>query len=173
MTKLTVECQLVVDHIIKKTNEYNFDKTHTKQIALTIKRIQNILFLIQIEHIKHTGETIFEDDFYAYQTGPTIPAVYDKYLKYTTGANSPVKNPQGTLSQHKRNIIDSVLEITNNIATLDLIHYCCTMDNLWSNAYNPNAKKQHKIILKSSMFKIYHKRQQESMTMKIKKLKTR
>lgn len=152
MEKLTTECQLVIGYIIRKTNEYNIDKNINEQVPLTIKRIQKLLYLTQVESIKHTGTHMFEDDFYALPAGPVIPGVYDLYLDYTTKGSFPVKLPQGSLNKEEQLLIDCILESTNDINNHELINQVRNMDNLWLNAYNPNGKE---IITKNMMYNCY------------------
>lgn len=152
MEKLTTECQLVIGYIIRKTNEYNINKSDFEQVPLTIKRIQKLLYLIQVESIKHHGTHIFEDDFYALPGGPVIPGVYDLYLDYTTKGSFPVKLPQGSLNKEEQLLIDYILESTNDINNHELINQVRNMDNLWLNAYNLNGKE---IITKNMMYNCY------------------
>jgi len=162
--KLTKECQLVIGYIIRKTNEYNLNKNEDEQIPLTIKRIQKILYLSQVESIKHSGIHMFEDDFYALSSGAIIPGVYDLYLDYTTKGIFPVKLPQGILTKEHQKIIDCILESTNNMNTYELINQIHSMDNLWINTYNPNSKQ---IITKNMMYNYYYNKK-----VKTKKLDT-
>lgn len=169
MTQLTNECQLVVNYILKKTNEYNLNKDYSKQISLTIKRIQKLLYLIQIEYIKHTGTNMFEEDFYAWPIGPAIPEVYDFYIEYTTGASSIIKSPIGSLSKDKHNVIDIILENTNDINTYELIEHSRTLDNIWINAYNPDDEKHNQLISKKQLINCYSKKTNNIKTKKLKK----
>ena len=164
MNQITTECQLVIGYIISKTNEYNLNKSEFEQVPLTIKRIQKILYLTQVEAIKHHGTHMFEDDFYALPSGPVIPGVYDLYLDYTTKGTFPVKLPEGSLNKENKMLIDCILESTNDINNHDLINQIHNMDDLWLNAYNPNGKQ---IITKNMMYNCY-----SSKKVKTKKLDT-
>ena len=161
--KLSEECQLIVKHIIKRADEYNMNKDNPNQVSITISRIQKILYFIQIEYIKHTGNIMFEDDFYALPAGPTIKEVHDLYIDYATGKASELKFPCGKLPQDKRQIIDIVLENTNSIDTVTLSKYSRKIDNIWINTYT--SEDSNKLISKSVLIN-YYKPEKKTQTKK-------
>lgn len=168
--KLSEECQLIIKHILKKADEYNANKKYFNQVSVTINRIQKILYFIQIEYIKHTGNTMFEDDFYALPAGPGIKGVHDLYIDYATGQSDALKFPSGNLSQDKKQFIDIVLENTNSIDNVTLSKYSRKVDNLWINAYT--SEDSNKLISKSLLIN-YYKPKNKPQTKKRTKRNTR
>lgn len=169
----TKECQLIVNYIITKTSEYNLKQEETEQISLTIKRIQSLLYFIQIESIKHFGKIMFKDDFYAWPNGPAIPEVYHLYLENTIGENSIIEIPKEKINNDTLKIIDSVLESTNNIKTIDLLRYSRTFNRFWERVYNPYDQNHNQIIHKNILFNYCKRIRNNTIVTKIKKLKTR
>ena len=169
MKKLSDECQLIVKHILTRNTEYNMAQKPANQISMTISRLQKILYFSQIEYIKHTGNIMFEDDFYATSKGPGIKEVHNYYIDYATGRMDTLKFPSGTISKDKQIIIDIILENTNSIDTDVLTKYSCKIDNLWINAYN---NEDNRFISKSNLIK-YYKPNNKPKTKKRTKRETR
>lgn len=170
MEYLTTECQLIIGYIIENINRYNTSKNESEQVPLTIKRIQSILYLSHIEYIKRTGDNLLEDEFHAWQYGPAIPAVYNKYLAYTTNNSQIIKFPQGKLNIEKENIINSIITCTNHIDTYELNNICHYIDDLWKRYYNPYDKSHRQIIKKHDILIYHRKKSKNSIIHKLKKI---
>lgn len=155
MKTLSKECQLIIKHILRRAYQYNINKHDSEQISITIGRIQRILYFAQIEHIKHTGNVMFEDDFYALPLGPEIKEVREFYIDYTTGRSDILTFPIGKLDIDKRKIVDIILDNTNEIDTVTLSKYSRTIDNLWINAYRCEDSKNDKLISKREIINYY------------------
>ena len=87
---ITSKCRAVANYIIEKTNEYNEDETFREQVMMSCKRLQRLLYFCNVKYlILHNGEFLFEDDFYAWPTGPVIPGIYYVFVPYLVGKNIP------------------------------------------------------------------------------------
>lgn len=156
--KLTDECHLAVNYIIKKTMEYNFDKSYSEQIILTIKRIQKILYLSQILYMNRFGKNMFEDEFYAWPSGPAIPVLYDKSDQLLKDGMDRYEAVKDTVVRKKMmEVIDSVLNITNNVSALNLVKLSTTEESPWSKVYSPNDENHKQLISKEEIYN-YSKR---------------
>ena len=50
-----------------------------KGTNITMSKLQKLLFFIQKEYIKQTGELLFNEEFEAWEYGPIIPSIYFAY----------------------------------------------------------------------------------------------
>ena len=154
MNRLSEDCQLIIKHILKRTDEYNMHQKNYNQISVTINRIQKILYLSQVEDIKHTGKTMFEEDFYALPLGPEVIEVRNFYMDYCTGRIDTLKFPNGTITQDKKQIVDIILECTNEMDNVTLSKNVCKMDNIWINTYR-SQEDNNKLISKTQLISYY------------------
>lgn len=76
---LTSECRAVINYMVEKINEYNFDKNLKNKSFLHLAKINIILFLFQICYMKKYNKPAFEDKFYAWMIEPVVAGVYFKY----------------------------------------------------------------------------------------------
>lgn len=155
MERLSEECQLIVRHILKRTDQYNMNQNVDNQISVTINRIQKILYLAQVEHIKHNGTIMFEDDFYALPVGPEIIGVRKLYMDYSIGKQDTLKFPKGKLNPDKKRIVDAILDSTNVIDNVTLSKCIRQMDNIWINTYRSEETKNNKLISKTVLINYY------------------
>jgi Uncharacterized phage-associated protein len=98
-------------------------------------KLQKILYYIQGNALKCTGEPIIDDDFYAWQHGPVIPSVYRKFSKY---AASSIKR-QNNESIEK---IDGASEDLIKATILDYIDY-----GAWELVYKTHEEDPWKYIV--------------------------
>lgn len=69
---------------------------HVVDIPITHLKLQKLLYFVQGEHYKLTGEPFFEDDFEAWRFGPVVPTVYSAFAKY---ANLEIPKQENELEQ--------------------------------------------------------------------------
>lgn len=154
---LTIECRLVANYIIEKTNIYNEGKTLRNQILMSNKRLQKLLYFFDIEYMKeNNGYSFFTDEFYAWPSGPVIPDIYRKYIQYQDGIMNPDYSCKGNeLPRDVKLIIDGLLDATKEIDTVDLINICKVENGPWHQVYKQDDSKHQQIISKDEMY-IYH-----------------
>lgn len=92
-------------------------------IPITNLKLQKLLYFIQGEYARRTSRRLIEEDFYAWQLGPVIPALYSKYALYSS---TPIPR---RVCPVKTSIPPNVLRIIENIlakyahrATWDLVN---------------------------------------------------
>jgi len=158
---LSPECQMATNYIIEKTKQYNTNKLPSKQVSLTMERIQTLLYFFQIEHIKKTGKLMFEDEFYAWPSGPAIPTTYDVYNVPSFFRNDISTTQVSTelLSKEQRQIIDLILLNTYDIDTIDLEILSCTIDTLWADEYDSSDKHHRQVIFNEKLLNYYETQQ--------------
>ena len=151
---LTAMCIEAANYIIKRTNEFNFKRNYSDRISMTCKRLQKLLYFSEVEYMKrHNGEPMFEDNFYAWQSGPVIPGVYDVFVQYQNGEMYPVEEGQHTpITEEMKEVLDYIFEQTTETDTYDLVNASHIKDGPWYKVYD--AHREH-VVTKSSMYDFY------------------
>lgn len=147
----------VANYIIEKTNSYNESRNFKDQVTLTCKRIQKLLYFIEIEYMKrNNGNPLFESNFYAWPSGPVIPSVYTEYMRFKDGVMKPIipTNNQ-ELTQAMTNAIDEILEKTWMMDTSELVLLSREKRGPWERFYNPDDEKHEEVINKEFMYEFY------------------
>ena len=159
MEDLTPKCITVSNYIIKKINKFNEGKTLQEQVMMSLKRLQKILYFCDIEYMKiNNGESLFEENYYAWPSGPIIPYVYTTFVQYQSlnGKIKPKYEEQELrLTDKEVFIIDKVLEKTQELNTVDLIDITKIDDGPWQQVYNEFDSKHNQIIKKEEIYNFY------------------
>ena len=153
---LSEMCIAAANYIIERTNTYN-KSTSDSVILMTCKRLQKLLFFSDIEYMKRNeGRSMFNDEFHAWPSGPVIPSVYYKYMKYQSGQMSPViESGHSPLTQSMQDSLDYTLKTTWRIDTRDLVEISHVEGGPWRRFYNDNDPKHEQIIPKHEIFLFY------------------
>ena len=76
----------MADYIIDEINKYNQDKPFRDKVLLSTRRLQRLLYFCETEYmIKNNGTPLFEDEFYAWPSGPVIEKIYYAYVQEQSG----------------------------------------------------------------------------------------
>lgn len=92
---------------------------HDNNTSITNLKLQKLLYFIQGEYCRHEHGRIIDDDFYAWQLGPVIPAIYDRYSIYSA-AELP-REEVTTLSYDIKNFLASVLSVYGKHSAWSLV----------------------------------------------------
>lgn len=154
---ITAKCRAVSNYIIEATNRYNKDKSIQEQVMMSAKRLQRILYFCNIEYMrKYDGENLFDDNFYAWPTGPVIPGIYYVYTSYYIGKNIPIyEGERLNLTKEEKFIIHKILIQTQNLSTMDLINITNISGGPWQQFYNEHDPKHIQIIPKEEIYNFY------------------
>lgn len=156
MTKM---CIAAANYIIRRTNDYNKDREYCKQISMTCKRLQKLLYFSEIEYMKrNNGKPMFEDDFHAWPSGPVIPSVYRKFMQFQYGNMIPLESNNSNLTKEMTDAMDIVLELTYNFDTVDLVDFSHVDGGPWARSYNADDPEHEQIISKEDIRDFYKKR---------------
>ena len=80
---MTDMCTAAANFIINEVNNHNVGKALRDQVIMSSKRLQKLLYFSEILYmVEHDGRSMFKDEFYAWPSGPVIPAVYRKFMMY-------------------------------------------------------------------------------------------
>ena len=156
MEDLTPKCIAVANYIIEEINKFNEGKTLQEHIIIKTK-VQKILYICDIEYMKlNNGEPLFEDNFYAWISGPVIPYFYYTFLPYQSKKIEPRNtSEQLNLTNEEKTIIDKVLEKTQELDTVDLSNITNINGGPWQKAYNELDSEHNQIIKKEEIYNFY------------------
>jgi len=164
---LSNKVKVIANAFIKGTNDYNKERRFPDQIFMNHKRLQRLLYLFEIEYMKrHDGTPIFKEEFYAWPSGPVIPAVYTDYLLYT-GADSKLPCI-GIPTQEEQEIINNILALTAKLDTIDLSTACSAIGSPWNHVFDADDQRHNQIIPKAETCLFYSKRDLKEDILKIK-----
>lgn len=101
--------------------------------SVTNLRLQKLLYFIQKEYLTQFGRPAFDDEIYAWQYGPVIPAVYHEFSYYT---NTPIDNIDCNydIDENLKEVIKTVVDRYINIPTWQLVQYTHQKTSPWSKA---------------------------------------
>lgn len=148
--KLTLECRAVANYIIEQINKFNNGKPLREQVLMSTKRLQKLLYFCEVEYMKrNNGKPLFEDEFYAWPSGPVIEDIYHEFMQYRDGEIQPkhAKN-EPTLTKNIKIIIDQILEVTKDLDTSDLIKISNVPGGPHSKVYIEEDKEHNQIVSK-------------------------
>ena len=112
---------------------------------ITNLKLQKILYFLDMTYLVNVGERLIDENFEAWQYGPVVKEVYDKYSSY---AASPIELKQ----EFKEELPDGYeKKIANKIETLantrawDLVDISHKKGSPWDVTYR-NGLGNHKVI---------------------------
>ena len=139
-----------------QTNIANLTKQFSDQIPMTSKRLQKLLYFSDIEYMKnHDGQSMFDDEFYAWPSGPVIPSVYYKFMKFQNGVMQPIEQNDSLIDEDVKHAIDIILSRTENMDTLDLVDYSHVDGGPWAHSYQRNDPDHNQTISKGAIYEFY------------------
>ena len=156
---LSEMCIAAANYIIERTNAHNIASSDSI-VLMTCKRLQKLLYFGDIEYMKRNeGRSMFTDEYRAWPSGPVIPSVYHKYMKYQSGQMYPAKEPgHSQLTQSMQDALEYTLNETWEIDTQDLVDISHIEGGPWRRFYNDNDPKHEQIIPKEEIYLFYRYR---------------
>ena len=176
---ITRKCRAVANYIIEEINKFNESKSLREQVMISGRRLQKLLYFCNIEYMKiHNGETLFEDYFYAWPTGPVVPGIYYVFVPISIGKYIPMiyEGEKLELTSKEKTIIDKVLKQTHELDSRDLINITNINGGPWQQLYNEQDPEHNQIIPKEEIYNFYLNKeittelQKENVSTLVKKL---
>lgn len=154
---MTEMCISAANFIINAANEYNRDKSLRDQIFMSSKRLQKLLFFSDVLYmVENNGKSMFNDDFYAWPSGPVIPSVYRVFMQYQDGEMKPYTEKDIVpITPAMESAIKRVLKDTNCLDTADLVEKSHEKDGPWDIIYDENDSECNRIIDKNKIYEYY------------------
>lgn len=78
-------------------------------IPITNLKLQKLLYFVQGEYSKAKDTQLISDDFYAWQLGPVVPAIYSEYSIYSS-STLPAQKQVVPFSAEDACVIDAILQ---------------------------------------------------------------
>ena len=103
----------------------NWCNNHSTRI--TNLKLQKLLYFLQGEIVKRTGERLIKEDFYAWQLGPVIPEVYNEFSMYSS-STLPKQESNITFDPELEKHIDTALSKYANRPAWDLVYLSHSQD---------------------------------------------
>lgn len=110
-------------------------------------RLQKLLYFVQVEFIKETGQAAFNEEIEAWSFGPVVPEIYRKYKifgreniilnineNFRIFFMEPDESVNEEISVNDKDIINRVLEEASILPTVELVNISHKQDP-WKNAY--------------------------------------
>lgn len=95
------------------------------KIFITHLKLQNLLFVLQMDYCRITGERLIEEDFYTWNLGARIISLYEKYQ---CNCSYLYENNPKILSRIDLIIVKYILLKYLYIETWDLVNYVNQLD---------------------------------------------
>jgi len=158
---LTLKCRAVANYIIEEINKFNDGKKIQEQVSMTTKRLQKLLYFCEAEYMKRNrGRILFEDEFYAWPSGPVIPALYHEFVRCQNGEMlSEDKKDETVLSDDVKNIIVQIFDATRDLDTLDLVNISIIDGSPHSKVFEEDDKDHLQVISKKDTYSYYSNRE--------------
>ena len=115
----------ISSYVINWCNSHNIDITNLK--------LQKLLYFLQGNFYRLTGLQLIDDDFYAWQLGPVIPHVYEKFAIYS--AYSIPKQKREPIDQNDECNCDLILKKYAKKSAWQLVEMSHHEDP-WKYSYN-------------------------------------
>lgn len=129
-------------------------------------RLQKLLYFVQVEFIKETGQAAFKEEIEAWSFGPVVPEIYRKY-KIFGGENIILNTSRGLdflldfddvqkeeISENDKKIINRVLEEASSLPTAELVRIS-HIQKPWQDAYKYAKLMGVGIISKESIYEYF------------------
>ena len=148
---------LVCNYIVDSLNKYNEFKPFREKILISGRRLQKLLYFCNIRYMQlKQGVPLFEDEFYAWPSGPVIISIYYKYIQRPDGeCNSISLDTPLQLNREEINIIDEILLKTQFIPNSELEKYIKIEGGPWETIYNEHDLDNPQLISKQMINNYY------------------
>lgn len=115
--------------------EYVLTKYAEKDVSLSNLKLQKVLYFLQAEFLVRKGKTLFADRIEAWDIGPVVPAVYQKYRIFG-GAGIPYRpqNRQFPFTKKGKTIMDDIISSTLDLSASRLTEITM-QQKTWLDAY--------------------------------------
>lgn len=128
-------------------SEYIIHYIHSTGGIISPLKLQKILYFIQADFLVSTGKPCFSDEIFAYDYGPVIPSVYQKYKIYGGGFIPCRYSDSFIISKADKERINEMVDVCQPYSATELtaiIHQQAP----WKNNYHSDS---HAVIPKAEI----------------------
>lgn len=154
---MTEMCIAAANFIIEEVNKFNTTQAFENQVFMSSKRLQKLLFFSDVLYmLEHNGQSMYKDDYYAWESGPVIPSVYRAFMQYQDGAMYPqTDEPHTPINDEMKHTIRRVLYDTRTLDTSELVRQSHQDGSPWQQVYIESASEHNCAIDKDAIYKFY------------------
>lgn len=118
--------------------QYIVTKCMVEKEPISNLQLQKILYFLQYCALK-SGKTLFKEDFEAWQFGPVVPSVYNRFCIY--GGRAIRRTFEGALHNIKLSPeLNSIIENKRELFPWDLVDATHKEGGAWKKAYDRKPK---------------------------------
>ncbi|MBQ6605586.1 SocA family protein [Candidatus Saccharibacteria bacterium] len=131
---------------INRSNQIKIDEKAVE--GITNLKLQKIVFLAQAASLALNKKPLFDDQIQAWQYGPVIPAIYDKYKNHK---NNTIPKPRGKIreiDEDTKKLLETVWEFFGGYSASQLVKITHSHQP-WIEAYNDGQGAFSEISQKS------------------------
>lgn len=154
---MTDMCTAAANFIINEVNNHNVGKALRDQVIMSSKRLQKLLYFSEILYmVEHDGRSMFKDEFYAWPSGPVIPAVYRKFMMYQDGEMRPyIGEIHDSIDDEMKDTLRRVLSATTGVDTSELIEKSHVFGGPWESVYSEADTDYDRVVNKKAIYTYY------------------
>lgn len=108
---------------------------HGAEKRLTNMSLNRLCFFAQVESLRSTGTTVFDDSIVAWRCGPVCPAVYHAYERYGRASVPAPVMEAPDLSDGEAVVMDMLWKDYGWLSAYDLVRLSCRDGGAWSKAW--------------------------------------
>ncbi|WP_443689786.1 Panacea domain-containing protein [Phascolarctobacterium faecium] len=124
---------------VKDIAKYIISYSYEQNKPVSNLKLQKLLYFVQGESYKMTGEPMFEADMEAWQFGPVVPWVYYEYSNYA--AMPILENYDINIEEETRVIIETVIKRHENNSVWSLVRMTHENGSPWEKTYVDYEKR--------------------------------
>lgn len=111
-----------------------FIRRHGQAMELTNLKLNKLVYYAQVESLRASGSSLFDDPIEAWQYGPVEPAVYRTFRKY---GRRRILHEEGhcVSSAQVDRIVDAVARSYGNLTAYDLVNWSHREGGAWHSVY--------------------------------------
>lgn len=114
-------------------------------------QLQKILYYVQRENLRKTGQPLFENPIEAWQFGPVVPKVYYSFCGFGAMPITSQYKSQETMKQEDKTCINAIVETKRSLNPWDLVEETHKKGGAWDCTYKDG--KGNRSIIPNALIK--------------------
>lgn len=129
----------------KEVAEYIICRCNLTDVFVSNLKLQKLLYLVQVEYLRYFGRPCFSDDFEAWNVGPIVSDVYNRYCGF--GGSGIILKAEPKIAGQDEKFIDEIVQRWKNAYPWDMSRKTAYAGSPWDVTYD-NGRGSHRIIRK-------------------------
>ena len=119
-------------HVINRCMDLDMPTTHFK--------LQKMLYILEVKSLVHSGKSLIDENFEAWEYGPFLKSVYDKYSYYAACEMKVRQKTDRELPSDQRNAIINNIDELAKMNLWELAQYSMEPNTPWAKVYEKDAQ---------------------------------